>query len=66
MFKNNIKKNLQIPYVDLPNLGFMHVTIGLSQMEKVAGDAIQSIASCRTCRMQVKSKKRGLKVKRKR
>jgi len=22
MFKNDIKKNIQIPYVDLPNIGF--------------------------------------------
>jgi len=27
----------------------MHVTLGLPQMEKVAYDAIYSIASCRTC-----------------
>jgi len=27
----------------------MHVTVGLPQMEKVAYDAIHSIASCRTC-----------------
>jgi len=27
----------------------MHVTVGLPQMEKVAYNAIHSIASCRTC-----------------
>jgi len=27
----------------------MHVTVGLPQMEKVAYEAIHSIASCRTC-----------------
>lgn len=31
----------------------MHSTVGLSQMKKVACDAIQSIASCRTYRKQV-------------
>jgi len=28
---------------------FMHVILGLSQMEKVANDAVRSIASCHTC-----------------
>jgi hypothetical protein len=36
-------------------LPFMHVTVGLPQMEEVADGAIHSIASCRTCGMWVKN-----------